>query len=155
MITGPRALRRTKQLRACLSKGYTSRSLGLPYTCSLQKAGQSYLHALPYSWGGKPQYLFWAGASHPPVGASSNGSWTGAGTGCSSLGGGLTISVMTGVALCLEGSGDSAGDGGLLEDCLVSLFVRLCCKSALICFIARVCSCSDDASAQLYPQKQI
>ena len=62
---------------------------------------------------------------------------------------------MTGVALCPEGCGDSAGDGGLLEDCLVSLFVRLCCKSALICFIARVCSCSDDALVQLYPQKEI
>ena len=92
---------------------------------------------------------------HPTVGASGNGSWTGAGTGCSSLGGGLTTSATTGVALCPEGCGDSAGDGGLLEDCLVSLFVRLCCKSALICFIARVCSCSDGALVQLYPQNSI
>ena len=92
---------------------------------------------------------------HPTVGASGNGSWTGAGTGCSSLGGGLTTSATTGLALCPESCGDSAGDGGLLEDCLVSLFVRLCCKSALICFIARVCFCSDDALVQLYPQKGV
>ena len=63
--------------------------------------------------------------------------------------------MTIGVALCPEGCGDSAGDGGLLEDCLVSLFVRLCCKSALICFIARVCLCPDDALMILYPQNGI
>ncbi len=46
------------------------------------------------------------------------------------------MSGTTGVVLGIEGGGESAGEGVLLDDGLVSLLVRLCCKRALICFIA-------------------
>ena len=74
--------------------------------------------------------------THPMLGASGAGSWTWTGAGCSSFIGGLTISGTAGVVLGIEGGGESAGEGVLLDDGLVSLLVRLCCKRALICFIA-------------------
>ena len=80
--------------------------------------------------------------SHPVLGASGTGSGIGTRAGIPSFTGGLTTSGTTGVVLAREGGGESAGEGVLLEDCLVSLLARLCCKSALICFIAGACSCS-------------
>ena len=80
--------------------------------------------------------------SHPVLGASGTGSGVGTRAGIPSFTGGLTTSGTTGVVLAREGGGESAGEGVLLEDCLVSLLARLCCKSALICFIAGACSYS-------------
>ena len=77
------------------------------------------------------------------LGASGRGSWTGAGAGFSSFTGGLATSGTTGVVLGIEGGGESAGDGVLLEDCRVSLLVRLCCNSALICFMAGSFPCTE------------
>ncbi len=83
--------------------------------------------------------------SHPVLGGSGTGSGPGTRAGIPSFTGGLTTSGTTGVVLAREGGGESAGEGVLLEDCLVSLLARLCCKSALICFIAGACSCSVDS----------
>ena len=77
------------------------------------------------------------------LGASGRGSWTGAGAGFSSFTGGLATSGTTGVVLGIEGGGESAGDGVLLEDCRVSLLVRLCCNSALICFMTGSFPCAE------------
>ena len=57
------------------------------------------------------------------------------------------MSGTTGVVLGMEGGGESAGEGVLLEDGLVSLLVRLCCKRALICFIADGWVCSHESPA--------
>lgn len=57
------------------------------------------------------------------------------------------MSGTTGVVLGTEGGGESAGEGVLLEDGLVSLLVRLCCKRALICFIADGWVCSHESTA--------
>ena len=81
------------------------------------------------------------------LGASGRGSWTGAGAGFSSFTGGLATSGTTGVVLGLKGGGESAGDGVLLEDCRVSLLVRPCCNSALICFMAGFFPCTEALSA--------